>query len=122
MSDETYAALWYVVGVAGFLLALGLTAAVIMLVRKPLAQFLARIVRDEKVANMGATFVLVLLALRGLEGILDSINQTHLNFLFGKMTGMLAGMANDIQWVIYIAALLFIGYSLQGWRGPGPGE
>lgn len=122
MSDETYAALWYVVGVAGFLLALGLTAAVIMLVRKPLAQFLARIVRDEKVANMGATFVLVLLALRGLEGILDSINQTHLNFLFGKITGMLAGMANDIQWVIYIAALLFIGYSLQGWRGPGPGE
>ena len=122
MSDETYAALWYVVGVAGFLLALGLTAVVIMLVRKPLAQFLARIVRDEKVANMGATFVLVLLALRGLEGILDSINQTHLNFLFGKITGMLAGMANDIQWVIYIAALLFIGYSLQGWRGPGPGE
>ena len=122
MSDETYAALWYVVGVAGFLLALGLTAAVILLVRKPLAQFLARIVRDEKVANMGATFVLVLLALRGLEGILDSINQTHLNFLFGKITGMLAGMANDIQWVIYIAALLFIGYSLQGWRGPGPGE
>jgi len=98
-------------------LALILAAVVIFFVRKPLTAFLTLIVKDEKVAKFGATFLLILLGLRGFEAATDMINQMHASFFFNNITNLLHGMASDIQWVVYIGALLFIGYAIMGWKG-----
>ena len=117
MSDDLISFLWYVVGGLGVILAIILAGVVIGFIRKPLNQFLTRVLKDETVAKFGTTFVLVLIGLRGLVAVLGSVNQEHTNFLFNNLVRQLNGMVDDIQWVIYIAALFFIGYAIQGWKG-----
>lgn len=106
----------FLVELVGFVLAAGLTVGVIFWVRRPLAQLLARLIRDETVAQAGTTFVLILLGLRGLSAMFGYITQPNLSQLFGGLTGLLNRLADEIQWAVWIAALLFIGYSIQGWR------
>jgi len=117
MSPDVEVVLWWVVGILGFLLALILAAAIIFFVRKPMTAFLTLIVKDEKVAKFGTTFLLILLGLRGFEAATDMINQMHASFFFNNITNLLRGIAGDIQWVVYIGALLFIGYAIMGWKG-----
>ncbi len=100
-------------GFVGFCLALVITAGVIWLIRKPLGTVLQQLIGDKAIAEAGSLFVLVLLGLYGLRAALNYITQANLSVLFSGLTGLLLDMASAIQWVIYIGALLFIGYSIQ---------
>jgi hypothetical protein len=109
--------LGFLVGFLGFILAVVISVVVIVLVRKPLIRLLANLIGDEMVAGYGVTLVLILLGLEGLDAALGYITQTQLSQLFGGLIRLLDGLAGVIQWAIYIAALLFIAYSIRGWRG-----
>jgi len=102
------------VGVLGFIVAAGAAVAVIYFVRKPLSEFLERLLGDKVIAKSGTTFVGILLALRGLSAAFGFIRQPNLNDFFGSILGMLNAMADEVQWVVWIGALLFIGYSILG--------
>ena len=102
------------VGIVGFLLALAIAAGLIFWLRKPLKDLLQRLVDDETIASAGALFVAVLIGLYGLTTAFEFIQETHINRLFSNLFGMLNQMAGVIQWVVYIAALLFIGWSIRG--------
>jgi hypothetical protein len=119
---STHDILALLTGFVGFVLAIALTAGVILLVRKPIIRILQYLVGDETVARSGAIFALILLGLQGLTVALNYITQENLSRLFGGLTGLLDGLAGVIQWVVYIAALLFIGYSLRGWKKPSDTE
>jgi hypothetical protein len=58
-------------------------------------------------------FLLLLLALRGLSAAIGFINQMQLSVLLGGIVRLLDDLAGVIQWVAYVAALLFIGYSIR---------
>jgi hypothetical protein len=100
-------------GSLGFILAGGVTVGVILWVRRPLARVLNHLLKDEVIANMGATFVLILLGLRGLSAMFDYVSHPLLSPFFNNLTRLLINLADEIQWAIWIAALLFIGYALQ---------
>ncbi len=102
------------IGVLGFLLAAGAAVAVIYLIRRPLKEFLERLLGDEVVARAGTTFVLILLGLRGVTAAFGFIRQPNLREFVDGVLGMLSGMADEVQWVIWIGALLFIGYAIRG--------
>jgi hypothetical protein len=104
----------FLVGAIGFLLAIAIAAGLVFWIRKPLADLLGRLVGDETIASAGAMFVAVLIGLHGLTTAFGFIRQTHLQTLFSRLFSMLDRMAGSIQWVIYIAALLFIGWSIKG--------
>jgi hypothetical protein len=104
----------FLVGTIGFLLAIAIAAGLVFWIRKPLADLLGRLVGDETIASAGAMFVAVLIGLHGLTTAFGFIRQTHLQTLFSRLFSMLDRMAGSIQWVIYIAALLFIGWSIKG--------
>jgi len=42
--------------------------------------------------------------------------------LHSGLMGLLNDMGDVIQWLVSVAALLFIGYTLRGRRGPAEGE
>lgn len=108
-----HSVLEFLTGLAGFVLALAITAAIIWFIRAPLGRVLQVLIGDKVVAEAGSFFVLILLGLYGLRAALNYITQANLSLLFRGLTGLLVDLAGVIQWVIYIAALLFIGYSLQ---------
>ena len=112
----------YIMGqLVGILIAAGVTMAAIYLVRGPLERFLAALIPDEVVVRLATNFVLLLLGLRGLATILGYISQPELQAVLGALTGLLDGMAADVQWAAQVAALLFIGYAIaRRWRGREP--
>lgn len=103
-----------VTGFLGFILAGGVTVGVILWVRRPLTRVLKRLLNDELIANAGATFVLILLGLRGVSTMFDYVTHPILGEFFDNLTRLLNNLANDIQWAVWIAALLFIGYAIRG--------
>ncbi len=100
-------------GFLGFILAGGVTVGVILWVRRPLARVLNQLLDDEAIADTGATFVLILLGLRGLSAMFDYVTHPLLSPFFDNLTRLLINLADEIQWAVWIAALLFIGYALQ---------
>ena len=102
------------VGFLGFVLSLAIAAGLIVWLRKPLKDLLLRLVEDETIAAAGALFVAILIGLYGLSTAFTFIREAHVTQLFGTLFTMLDQMAGVIQWVIYIAALLFIGWSIRG--------
>ena len=112
--------LLYVMGqLVGMLIAAGVTIAAIYLVRGPLARFLAAIIEDETVVQLGVSFVVLLFGLRGLSTILNYISQPALNAILRELSTLLSQLAADVQWAGQVAALLFIGYALtRSWRAP----
>ncbi len=111
-----YRVLSFLVGVSGFVLALAIAGGVIWFLRAPLRKVLQQLIGDKEIAEAGTWFVLVLLGVHGAKAALGYVTQTHLKLLLSGLIDLLMGMADVIRWVVYIAALLFIGYSLQARR------
>jgi hypothetical protein len=102
--------------VVGILIAGGLTLAVVVLLQGPVERFLLHLLNDPVVARMGTLFIVVLFSLHGLATVLDYITQPELHAILGGLSALLLRMADAVQWLIQVAALLFIGYSLRrGW-------
>jgi hypothetical protein len=100
-------------GFVGIVFALAITAGAIYVIRKPLARFLEKIIDDREVAALGASFILLLLGLDGLEAVLGYFTQANLSTLFGGLVRLLNSLAGTVQWAAYIGALLFIGYAIR---------
>jgi len=100
-------------GFLGFILAGGVTVGVILWVRRPLARVLQHLLDDAMIANTGATFVLVLLGLRGISAMFNYITHPIIGDFFNNLTRLLNNLADEIQWAIWIAALLSIGYAIR---------
>ena len=107
-----------VVKVIGFVLTVLVSAGVIFFVRQALSRLLSRLIGDEAIAQALATLGLILLGLKGLTGALRYITQDELRYLHTGLTDLLNSMAGVLQWVALIAAVLYVGYSLRGWRAP----
>lgn len=99
--------------VVGILIAGGLTLAVVILLQRPVERFLLHLLHDPVVARTGTLFLVVLLSLHGLATVLDYITQPELHAILGGLSGLLLRMADAVQWLGQVAALLFIGYSLR---------
>ena len=100
----------------GIILALGITALVMILVRGPLYAFLSAVLDDRAVARLGVAFVLLLLALHGLRATLGFITLPELEPILDGVGLLLLDLAGALQWAAGVAALLFIGYSLRRLR------
>lgn len=101
---------------AGFLLAAVITIGVIYIIRQPLAQVLSRLVDDEVVVRFGVTFVLLIIGIKGLSAAFGFITHDGFRQFSTRLISLLDNLAGVVQWVAYIAALLFIGYSIRKWR------
>lgn len=99
--------------VVGILIAGGLTLAVVVLLQRPVERFLLHLLDDPVVARMGTLFVVLLLSLHGLATILNYITQPQIQAILGGLSGLLLRMAEVVQWLAQVAALLFIGYALK---------
>lgn len=110
------------VKVIGFVLTVILAGGVIFLTNRVLSRLLHRLTGDKVIARAGTTLVLILLGLKGLNAALRYITQPELRYLHSGLMGLLNDMADVIQWLVSVAALLFIGYTLRGRRGPAEGE
>ena len=97
----------------GIILALGITALVMITVRGPLHRFLNALLDDQAVVQIGVTFVLLLLGLHGLRAILGFFTLPELEPILQGISILLLDLAGAIQWAAGVAALLFIGYSLR---------
>lgn len=97
----------------GIILALGITALVMILARGPLHKFLSAVLDDEAVARLGVAFVLLLLGLHGLRAALGFITLAELEPILDGVGLLLLDLAGALQWAAGVAALLFIGYSLR---------
>jgi len=106
------------VKIIGFVLTVVVSAGVIFFIYRTLSRLLGRLIGDEVVAQALTTLGLVLLGLKGLVRALSYITQSELRYLHSGLTGLLTDMADVIQWLALIIALLFLGYTLRGWRGP----
>lgn len=108
-----------VVKIIGFVLTVIVAAGVIFLVRRAMSRLLGRLIPDKVVAQAATILVMILLGLKGLTAALRYVTQNELRYLHTGLTGLLNDMASVIQWLVLVVALLFIGYTLRGWRG-GP--
>lgn len=106
------------VKIIGFVLTVVVSAGVIFFIYRTLSRLLGRLIGDEVVAQALTTLGLVLLGLKGLVRALSYITQSELRYLHSGLTGLLTDMADVIQWLALIITLLFLGYTLRGWRGP----
>lgn len=106
------------VKIIGFVLTVVVSAGVIFFIYRTLSRQLGRLIGDEVVAQALTTLGLVLLGLKGLVRALSYITQSELRYLHSGLTGLLTDMADVIQWLALIITLLFLGYTLRGWRGP----
>jgi hypothetical protein len=102
-----------IIGFIGVVLAVGITVGVVLWIRRPLKKLLSRLIADEHIVDVGATFVQILLALRGLSVALGYIEQPLLSEVLSGLTRLLNALADDVQWAAWISALLFIGFSLR---------
>jgi hypothetical protein len=106
--------------VVGILIAGGLTLAVVVVLQRPVERFLLHLLQDAVVARMGTLFLVVLLSLHGLATVMDYITQPQIHLILGGVSGLLLRMAEVVQWLAQVAALLFVGYAIL--RGAGIGD
>jgi len=107
-----------VVKVIGFVLTVAVSGGVIFLLYRAFARLFARLIGDEIIARALSVLGLILLIIKGLAAALRYVTQPELRYLHTGLTDLLGGMADVVQWVALIAAILFVGYTFRGWRGP----
>ncbi len=110
------------VKVIGFIMVVLVSAGVIWVVYRAFAKLLNRLIGDETVARALTVLGMILLGLKGLIAALSYITQPELRYLHTGLTDLLSGMAGVVQWMVLIAVILFVGYALQGYRGPAEEE
>jgi hypothetical protein len=116
-------------GVLGFILSLAITAAVIVLLRKPLTQLLDKLIGDQDIAKKIFLFVSALLALAGLYSAIGSFYPDRYANLFSidnkfqvgeffhfalyGLLNLLSGFAEVLKWAVVAIAIFFVGYSVR---------
>ena len=121
------------IGLLGFVVSLALTAALIMFLRKPLAQLLGKLIDDETIAQKISLFVFVLLALAGLYSAIGSFYPDRYANLFSinnkfqvgeffhlalyGLLNLLSGFAEVLKWAVVAVAIFFVGYSVRKTKG-----
>ena len=100
------------VGFLGIIGAIVITAFAFSIIKKPLSNFLTHILKDQIIADYGVNFTLLILGIEGLKSALGYITQPNLADLLSGLTQLLSRIIDGIQWVVYISALLFIGYAI----------
>ena len=91
------------VKVVGFVMSVAVAVGVIVFVRKSLADLLGRVITDGIIAS-------------GTTAALRYVTQDELRYLHAGLTGLLDEMASVIQWVVLVAAILFVGHTFWGAR------
>jgi uncharacterized membrane protein YraQ (UPF0718 family) len=106
----------FLVGAVAFIISVGLTVAVAFLVKKPLVNILTKLL-DEDFARLGLIFAWVLIGLAGLSTAFSFITWHPIQPVLRSITGPLNSAASELKWIVWIAALLFIGYSIRARAG-----
>lgn len=117
------------VGVLGFILSLAITAAVIMLLRKPLTQLLNKLIGDEAITKNIILLVFALLVLAGLYAAIGSFYPDKYANLFNiedkfqvgeffhlalyGLLNLLSSFAEVLKWAVIAIAIFFVGYSVR---------
>ena len=129
LMDTTQDVVKGLIGLMGFLTALLITAAVIVLLRKPLAQLLGKLIGDETIAKKILLFVFALLTLAGLYTAIGSFYPNNYSTLFigdkfqvGEFIhfalygflNLLSAFAEVFKWAVIAFAIFFVGYSVRG--------
>ena len=105
-------------GFVGILLALVLTVLSIVVIRPPLSRFLEKILGDKEISQLGTTFIVLLLALEGAKAVIGYFTVPELSTMLGGLSNLIDNLTGTVQWAVYMAALLFIGYSVRISRTP----
>jgi hypothetical protein len=117
------------VGVLGFILSLVITAAVIVLLRKPLTQLINKLIGDEAITQK---IVLLIFALLGLAGLYAAIGSLYpdkyvnlfnmedkfqagefFHFALYGLLNLLSSFAEVLKWAVIACAIFFVGYSVR---------
>lgn len=114
----------------GFVIILAITVALIIFLRKPLAQILGKLITDDAIAKKIGLFIFILLALAGLYNAIGSffpdryVNLYSIDskFQFGEflhfglygLLNLLNGFAEVLKWAVIAVAIFFVGYSIHG--------
>ena len=104
------------VKVVGFVMSVAVAVGVIVFVRKSLADLLGRVITDGIIASSLTKLTVILLVLKGTTAALRYVTQDELRYLHAGLTGLLDEMASVIQWVVLVAAILFVGHTFWGAR------
>jgi hypothetical protein len=104
---------WFIVRLLGFILAIGMTAAVIYWLRGKLVSFFSEFIPNSKLVNQGSMLVMILLGLEGARVALNYIDQAQLTTLFNGLVNLAIGLMGVIQWTVYITVLFFIAYNIK---------
>lgn len=102
----------FFINLLAFIIALGIAWAVVYLIRDPLFRFLSKLL-GEDFAEMGVIFVSILIGLAGLSVALSFFKVTRVAPIISAIIDPLQMVVREIKWIIYIAALLFIAFSLR---------
>ena len=101
-----------IVNAVAFIISVGLTVAVAFLIKQPLVNVLTKLL-DEDFARLGLIFAWVLIGLAGLSTAFSFITWPPIQPILRSITGPLKGAASELKWIVWVAALLFIGYSIR---------
>jgi uncharacterized membrane protein len=88
------------------------TILVVVYIRKPLALFLNKVLDDEVVANLAASFVILLFVLQALTSMLSYITNQQVAGLLNTALSLLGSFTQVLQWLAYVVGLFFIGYAI----------
>jgi uncharacterized protein YhhL (DUF1145 family) len=116
------------IGLLGFIISLALTAVLIILLRKPLALLLGKLIDDETITQKISLFIFALLALAGLYSAIGAFYPDRYANLFNidnkfqvgeffhfalyGLLNLLSGFAEVLKWAVVAVAIFFVGYSI----------
>jgi len=101
-----------IVNAVAFIISVGLTVAVAFLIKQPLVNVLTKLL-DEDFARLGLVFAWVLIGLAGLSTAFSFITWPPIQPILRSIIDPLNGAAGSLKWIVWVAALLFIGYSIR---------
>jgi hypothetical protein len=117
------------IGLLGFIISLALTAVLIILLRKPLALLLGKLIDDETITQKISLFIFALLALAGFYSAIGAFYPDRYANLFNidnkfqvgeffhfalyGLLNLLSGFAEVLKWAVVAVAIFFVGYSIR---------
>lgn len=104
---------WFIIRLIGFILAIGITVAVIYWLRGKLENFLAEFIPNATLVNRGSKLVMLLLGLEGARYAINYIDQSQLSTLLSGLVNLGTSLIGVIQWVVYMTVLFFIAYNIK---------